>query len=97
MRYFLGYSKLAGLAVTIFVMLVGVLGYTYISHINAEVAATQPSELPRVVAQREAATTTPTVESTADLDAAATTLDSVSNDDNLAADLSVLDSADIDF
>jgi uncharacterized protein (UPF0333 family) len=97
MKYLLGYSKLVGLGVTIFVVLAGALGYTYISHINAEVATNKQAEDARAVAQKAATATAPTVASTADLDTAMSTLDTVSNDANLDADMATIDAADIDF
>lgn len=81
------YPATMRLFVVMFIMFVGVLGYTYVLNYKAEVA-TAPGQSNTIAAQT---TTVPTIENTEDLDAALATLDAASVDELSDADLQALE------
>ena len=88
-----GYSTFVGMGIVIFVVLVGVLGYTYVLNYKAEVAR-HPSADKQIAAQT---VTVPEVKQTKDLDQALTTLEAASVDDLSQNDLDALEAELADF
>ncbi len=89
-----GYSTVVGLIFVIFVVLVGALGYTYITNYNAQVARTPEQSK---VAKTASPATVPEINQTADLDAALATLNTTGDDKQLSVDLATLDASAADF
>lgn len=89
----LGYSSVAGLVVVIFVVLVGALGYTYITHYNAQVASSPSTGL-----AKNTTPDIPAITSKADLDNALSALDSTASvDAQLNADFASIEAATADL
>lgn len=89
MKYFppRGYSTFVGMGIILFVVLVGVMGYTYVLNYKAEVASV-PKGSKQIAAQT---VTVPQVKSAKDIDTAMTTLQAASVDDLSQNDLSSLE------
>ena len=83
-----GYSTFVGMGIILFVVLVGVLGYTYVLNYKAEVA-----RVPKTGSQIAAQTmTVPHVKHAKDIDTAMTSLEAASVDDLSQNDLNSLES-----
>ncbi len=90
-----GYSAVAGFVVTIFVVLIGALGYTYLINYNAQVARTNEKNNSSTIAAESAVV--PEVESSSDLAELESMLEAVSVDDLSSTDLDTLDSESSNF
>ena len=83
-----GYSTFVGMGIVIFVVLVGVLGYTYVLNYKAEVARV-PKDGKQIAAQT---ITVPQIKKANDIDTAMTTLEAASVDNLSQNDISSLQS-----